>query len=54
MQVKFDADRSDLETKKAALWKRVEDAENQLKPVAAELDGLKYHVSQMTAANFGK
>ena len=54
MQVKFDADKYALETEKAALLKRAEDVENQLKPVAAELSGLKHHVSQMAVAIFGK
>ena len=43
-----------LETKKANLLKRTEDAEAQLKPVTEELSGLKQHISQMIAAIFGK
>ncbi|XP_040244317.2 uncharacterized protein [Aegilops tauschii subsp. strangulata] len=53
MNAKFNADRSALETEKATLLKRTEDAENQLKTVVVELAGLKYHVFQMTVTIFG-
>src|SRR3989337_2182861 len=34
--------------------RRAEDADAQLKPVTEELSGLKQHISQMSAAIFGK
>ena len=43
-----------METKKTAVLKQAEDAKNQLKLMTKELDGLKQHISQMTAAIFGK
>ena len=49
-----DAEKAAWETERAALVKRAEAAENQLKPVAEELSGLKHHISQMSAAIFGK
>ena len=42
------------DTEKAALLKRAEDAEAALKPVTAELAGLKQQINAMTAAVFGK
>ena len=50
----FDAERTAWETDKAALLKRAEDAEAQLKPASDDLCGLKQHISQMSAAIFGK
>ena len=50
----FKSERAGWETKKAALLKRVEDAEAALKPVAEELTGLKHQVNAMTSAIFGK
>ena len=50
----FDAEINTWETDKAALLKRVEEAEKQLKPVTYELAGLKQHIYRMTAAIFGK
>jgi hypothetical protein len=54
IKANFDAKRSAFETEKAALLKRAEDTKNQLKPVTEELVGLKQHISQMSAAIFGK
>jgi hypothetical protein len=54
IKAKFDTERATWDTEKAALVKRAEDAENQLKSVTEELSGLKGHISQMTAAIFGK
>ena len=54
LKANFDAERSTWETDKVALLKRAEEAEKQLKPVTDELAGLKQHISQMTAAIFGK
>lgn len=54
VQVAFETERAAFETGKAALIKRAEDAEGQLKPVTEELDGLKHHISHMTQAIFGK
>ena len=54
MKAKFDADRSAQGAQEATLLKCVEDAENQLKLVAAELASLKHHVSQIMVAIFGK
>ena len=51
---KLKSEKGSWETEKAALVKRAEAAENQLKPVAEELSGLKHHISQMSAAIFGK
>ena len=50
----FKNERTNWETKKAALLKRAEDAEAALKPVAEELTGLKHKVDAMTSAIFGK
>jgi hypothetical protein len=50
----FDAERTAWETDKAALQRKAEDAEAKLKPVTEELAGLKQHISQMSAAIFGK
>jgi hypothetical protein len=50
----FETERATFETKKAALIKRAEDAEGQLKAVTKELDWLKCHITQMTQATFGK
>jgi chromosome segregation ATPase len=54
IKANFDVERATWETEKATLLKREEDAEAQLKPVTEELSGLKQHISQMTAAIFGK
>ena len=50
----FDAERATWESDKAALVKRAEEAEAQLKPVTDELAGLKQHITLMTSAIFGK
>ena len=50
----FKTERTNWETEKAALLKRTEDAEVALKPMEAELTGLKNQVNSMTAAVFGK
>ena len=42
------------ETDRAALVKRADDAEGQLKLVTKELTSLKRHISKMTMAVFGK
>nr|XP_040245586.1 uncharacterized protein LOC120964762 [Aegilops tauschii subsp. strangulata] len=47
------AKRTDWDTEKAALLKRVEDAEAALKPVTKELSGLKRQINSMTTAIFG-
>ena len=47
-------ERTAWETDKAALAKRVEDAEAALKSVTEELSGLKQHISHITVAIFGK
>ena len=49
-----DAEKTAWETEKTALVNRAEAAESQLKPVAEELSGLKHHITQMSAAIFGK
>lgn len=54
MKSSVDAERTAWEIEKAALVKRAEAAENQLKPVAEELSGLKHHITQMSTAIFGK
>ena len=54
LKANFDADRTAWETDKVALLKRAEEAEKQLKSVTDELACLKQHISQMTAAIFGK
>lgn len=54
MKSSVDAERTAWEIEKAALVKRAEAAENQLKPVAEELSGLKRHITQISAAIFGK
>ena len=54
MKSYVDAERTAWEIEKAALVKLAEAAENQLKPVAEELSGLKCHITQMSAAIFGK
>ena len=50
----FKADRKSWETDKAALLKRVEEAETALKPVAGELSGLKCQINIMSATIFSK
>ena len=50
----FKNERANSKTEKAALFKRAEDAEAALKPVAEELMGLKHQVNAMTAAIFGE
>ena len=50
----FKAERAGWDTEKSALLKRDEDAETTLKPVTAELAGLKHQINAMTAAVFGK
>ena len=50
----FNKERADWATEKAALTKRVENAEAALKPVVDELASVKRQVHAMTAAIFGK
>ena len=50
----FKTERTNQETKRAALLKKAEDAEAALKPVAEELTGLKHQVDAMTSAIFRK
>ena len=50
----FKAKQAGWDSERSALLKRVEDAEAALKPVAAELDGLKQQINAMAAAIFGK
>ena len=50
----FNQDRAACETEKADLTKSAVDAEEALKPVAEELDGLKHQINAMTSAIFGK
>ena len=50
----FKKERADWATEKAALTKRVENAEAALKPVVDELSSLKRQVRDITAASFGK
>ena len=50
----FTTEHTNLETEKATLLKRAEDAEMALKPVEEELAGLKHQVNSMTTVVFGK
>src|SRR4051812_27348942 len=50
----FKKERADWATEKAALTKKIEDAEAALKPVTYELTSVKQQVHAMTAAIFGK
>src|SRR3954471_1299022 len=50
----FKKERADWATEKAALTKKIEDAEAALKPVTDELTSVKRQVHAMTAAIFGK
>ena len=50
----FSTDRTGWEIEKAALLKRVEDAEAALKPVTDELSSLKHQINNMTSASVGK
>src|SRR3954468_6357331 len=50
----FKKDRADWATEKAALTKKIGDAEAALKPVTDELTSVKRQVHAMTAAIFGK
>ena len=50
----FIANQAGWETEKTAPLKRAKEVEAALKPVAAELAGLKHQVNAMTAAIFGK
>src|SRR3954467_3993589 len=50
----FKKERADWATEKAALTKKIEDAETALKPVTDELTSVKRQVHAMTAAIFGK
>ena len=50
----FKKKRVDWATKKSALTKRAEDAEDALKPVVDELTSVKRQVHAMSAAIFGK
>src|SRR4051812_18762353 len=50
----FKNKRADWATEKAALTKKIKDAETALKPVTDELTSVKRQVHAMTAAIFGK
>lgn len=50
----LNADKAGWETEKAALLKRVEDAEAALKPVTDELSSLRHQIDNMTSTIFGK
>src|SRR3954466_12871766 len=50
----FKKERTDWATEKAALAKKIENAEAALKPVMDELTSVKRQVHAMTAAIFGK
>jgi hypothetical protein len=52
--VDFTLFKKTAETEQAALTKRADDAEGQLKLVSEELQTLKRHISRMTSAIFGK
>ena len=54
LKKKFEAERKAWADEKAALLSRAEQAEATLAGTAAELSGLKHHVSQMVSAIFGK
>lgn len=54
IKANFDGERATWETEKATLVKRAEDAEAELKSKTEELTSLKWHISRMTAAIFGK
>ena len=51
---KLKSEKAVWDKERAALVERAEAAENQLRPVAEELSGLKRHIVQMSAAIFGK
>ena len=50
----FKNDRAGWHSERSTLLKWAEDAETALKPVSAELTGLKQQINAMTAAIFGK
>ena len=50
----FATERSTWDEERAALIQRPETAKSSLKEATAQLTGLKRHISQMTAAIFGK
>src|SRR3954462_15149626 len=50
----YKKERADWATEKAALTKKIQDAEAALKPVTDELTSVKRQVHAMTAAIFGK
>ena len=50
----FSTERTAWDKEKATLVQRAETTESSLKETAAELTGLKRHISQMTSAIFGK
>ena len=54
LKKKFEAERKAWADEKTALLSRAEQAEAPLAETAAELSGLKRHVSQMVSAIFGK
>ena len=54
LKKKFEAERKAWADEKTALLSRAEQAEATLAETAAELSGLKHHVSQMVSAIFGK
>ena len=54
LKKKFEAERKAWADEKTALLSRAEQAEATLAKTAAELSGLKRHVSQMVSAIFGK
>jgi len=54
VQADFTAFKKTTESKEAALTKRANDADQQLKLASEELQTLKRHISRMTSAIFGK
>ena len=54
IKASFDGERTAWESDKAALLKKAEEIEDQLKPVIDELAGLKQHITHMTTTIFGK
>ena len=54
IKANFDGERAAWEIEKDALLKRAEDAESRCAAAIEDLSSLKKHISQMTAAIFGK
>ena len=50
----FKADQASWQTEKTTMFKRAEEVEAALKPVAEELAGLKHQINAITTAIFGK